>query len=271
MFNNQIIGITRFSIPSTDAFEISQQTMEACEALLYDPARLNARFDLFERFCLPSLVQQSDKDFIGLILIGQNLPKPAFDRLMDLTLPHDHLCLAKVDPAPHFKMINKVVQELPKIDATHRTTFRLDDDDMVDLGYVERMRATLDHMAPLSMNAPLALAHHSGFYLDLAKETPTFYEATENLPPSMALSVTAPMTWRSNIYAWNHRFVPKKCNTYIDTRTPAFIRTMHGLNDAPRNASYDSKPVEAEKMKPVLEDTFGITWADLQRPITGPL
>jgi len=265
MFENQIVGITRFSIPSTDAFEVSKSSIEECEALLYAPDRLDQRFALFEQFCLPSLVEQTDTDFLALILIGQNLPKPYHDRLMGLIEPHDHICVVEVAPDKHFKMINKVVRHLPPLGFTHRTTFRLDDDDMVDTGYVARLRAQSAILAQISPDEPVAVAYHLGYYLDISQDTPAIYEVKESLPLGLALSVTAPIDWRSNIYAWNHRFVPKKCSTFTDLQTPSFIRTMHGWNDAPRQAKFDSTPIGLKDVMPIVEGTFPSTLAPILR------
>ncbi len=267
MFKNQIIGITRFSIPSLEAFEVSRASIAECEAVLYAPDRLEKRFELFERFCLPSIANQTDKGFMALILIGEGLPQPYKDRLIALIDDVPEACIAEVAPDKHFKMINKVVHEIPALGQTHRTTFRLDDDDMVDVNYVARMRKTLDALSVVTPKGPFALAYHLGYYLDLAGNEPEFFELTENLPLGLGLSVTAPMAWRSNIYAWNHRFVPKKCNTYIDTRVPSFIRTMHSFNDAPRQAGFSGVAKSREEMEPILDEHFGLTWDDLTRDI----
>ncbi len=263
MFENQIVGITRFSIPSLDAFEVSQSSIEDCEALLYAPERLDQRFALFEQFCLPSLVEQTDTDFLSLILIGLNLPQAYKDRLLALIDPHEHICVVEVAPDRHFKMINKVVRHLPPLSFTHRTTFRLDDDDMVDKEYVARLRAQSAILTQISPNEPVAVAYHLGYYLDISEDTPAIYEVRENLPLGLALSVTAPINWHSNIYAWNHRFVPKKCSTFTDLQTPSFVRTMHGWNDAPRQAKYDSTALKLKDVIPIAIGAFPSTLAPI--------
>ena len=265
MFENQIVGITRFSIPSTDAFSISQSTLEECEAVLFAKDRIEKRLELFERFWVPSVANQTDTNFMALVLIGENLPTQYFDHLLGLIENIPHACLAKVKPDSHFRMINKVVSDLPRIGSTHRTTFRLDDDDMVDVAYVARLRATIEQVAPLTPNAPFAVAYHKGYYLDLSTPEPVFYEMVENLPLGLALSATAPINWRSNIYAWNHRYVPKKCNTYIDVKVPSFIRTMHDANDAPRTAGLGGKEMRRADIEPVLKSSFGLEWDDLTK------
>ncbi len=265
MFENQVVGITRFSIPSTDAFEVSQSSIEDCEALLYAPDRLDQRFALFEQFCLPSLAEQSDTEFLALILIGQNLPKEYKDRLIALITPHEHICVVEVAPDNHFKMINKVVRHLPDLGHSHRTTFRLDDDDMVDKDYVARLKKQAAVLAKISPKHPFAIAYHHGYYLDLSEDIPVMHEVKENLPLGLALSVTAPVAWRSNIYAWNHRFVPKKCSTFTDLQTPSFVRTMHGWNDAPRQAKFDSTVLAADEILPLATRAFPSTLAPILR------
>ena len=54
-FDNQIVGVCRFSYLGAGGFEASKLDDAALMDLLYDPARMARRFAFFEKLCLPSL------------------------------------------------------------------------------------------------------------------------------------------------------------------------------------------------------------------------
>ena len=83
----QIKGLIRFSYLSENGFAKSEQGMTEMREMLYDPARLDRRFALFERLALHSLALQDDQDFKVAVLIGDSFPDAARARLeLDLVL-----------------------------------------------------------------------------------------------------------------------------------------------------------------------------------------
>lgn len=103
---------------------------------LYEDARLKHRLRLFQAFNLPSILAESDTDFQYLILIGDDLPAWARDRLDDLTAAADHIKILSYPPHPHRQISAQVI--LDHVDATHGHSiqFRLDDDDAVHRTFV---------------------------------------------------------------------------------------------------------------------------------------
>ena len=93
----QVIGLCRFSYPALGGFQREHETIEQRKAFLYDEARLKHRLRLFQAFNLPSILAQTDMDFQYLILIGDDLPVWARNRLDDLTAAADHI---KILPYP---------------------------------------------------------------------------------------------------------------------------------------------------------------------------
>ena len=67
----------------------------------YDEARLKHRLRLFQALNLPSILAQTDTDFQYLILIGDDLPVWARNRLDDLTKGTDHIKILPYSPHPH--------------------------------------------------------------------------------------------------------------------------------------------------------------------------
>ena len=143
-FRNQIIGLMRFSYPSKGGFSPGEEDAAQAEARLYDPARLQRRFNLFEQLTLPSLLAQADGDFRMGFLIGKGLPKPWRTRLQDAVAPLRGAKIIALDQLPHYFATRKAFAQLVSDDATHVTGFRLDDDDAIDIQHIARMRRMVE-------------------------------------------------------------------------------------------------------------------------------
>ena len=68
--NYKHLLFTRFNINSADTL--------SCRL---DPAYLKVRFELFERYCLPSVQNQTNQNFIWLLLLDENTPNDYKDRI----------------------------------------------------------------------------------------------------------------------------------------------------------------------------------------------
>jgi len=136
----QVIGLCRFSYPALGGFQREHETIEQRKAFLYDEARLKHRLRLFQAFNLPSILAQTDTDFQYLILIGDDLPIWARNRLDDLTKAADHIKILPYPPHPHRQIAALVI--LDHVDATHTHSiqFRLDGDDAVNCTFVKRLK-----------------------------------------------------------------------------------------------------------------------------------
>ena len=80
----QAIGLCRFSYPALGGFQVGHDTTEERIAYLYDDARLEERFRLFEAIALPCLKAQSDPDFSMIFVIGDQFPDHHARRLESL-------------------------------------------------------------------------------------------------------------------------------------------------------------------------------------------
>ena len=83
-FSVEIKLVIRFSYTGTSGFKLSNEGEEAVRKTLYDPARLERRFKLFETLALPSLQAQTFGDFSTAVLVSEDFPQSACDRLDDL-------------------------------------------------------------------------------------------------------------------------------------------------------------------------------------------
>ncbi len=265
-FKNQIVGLVRFSFATKGDFYPGFDTVEAMENFLFDPARLARRFHLFESLCLPALRQQTDQDFTCLFLVGANMPKRWQDHLQDLLapLPSARICLQQ--PETHYSAIRRAFATVAGTGYTHRTSFRLDDDDAFDNGYVARLRSHASGFAPLcDAGQPFALAFNRGFYIELKDGDNDIYDATERTPLSVGAALVTPISYHDNIYVRNHRALPQFFDAYSDATSHVFLRSIHRDNKSDPHFSGARRKMPPEKVAQAIRDHFGRDVADLRK------
>lgn len=263
MMTNQIIGLLRFSYPSIGGFRRKHDTAEDAEAFLYDPDRLNRRIALFERFTLPCLKHQTDPDFTMLILAGKTMPALYLNRLEALTEDIPQVRLLAYPSLPHYRAMRMAYDEVTRSDATHRTTFRLDDDDAVDRDFIKRLRRLADRLAD---EVPTAIAFNKGLYVDYTQSPPEIFDATERTPLAVGTALTVPMDHPENIYRRNHRILAQFYNTFSEAETPCYIRTVHRDNGSEPAFSGRTRDMSDDEIARILKEQFDLTPEELRHP-----
>jgi hypothetical protein len=262
-FQNQIVVLVRFSHVSIGGSRRTPKDVEAAAQFVYDPARLTRRFELFEAVCLPTLARQSDQDFKLVIVCGDAMPAPFTERLMDQVAAMPNALVAPVHPGHSYWSLRRGLSQVAAEGASHRTTVRLDDDDGLDLGFVARLRAQAARLwDPDHPARDFAIAHNRGLYLDLAATPRRVFDAVERAPLSAGLALVAPMAYKHNVYHVNHRAIATAHDTFIDARTPSYLRTVHGHNDSGLNASGVTEQLDEAQIEALLRTGFGF---DLDR------
>lgn len=259
-FSNQIVGLVRFSYPALNGFSKSAIDTPTLEAQLYDPARLERRFHLFENLTLPSLLAQSDTNFSTAFLIGTGMPDVARARLEALIAPLPGARLLTLPPLAHFNATGRAFARMRDGAATHLTGFRLDDDDALDHGFVARLRRLSGVLAPAcGGQRPLVVGFNRGLFLELKPQGNRIYEVVEKLPLGIGLAMTVPAAHPENIFRRNHRLLPQFYTCFTDADTPAFIRTVHGDNDSQPYASGRTAILPDEAIASLLAAHFPFT------------
>lgn len=230
---NQIIGLMRFSYISKGGFAHSHDPQAAQEAMIYNEARMERRFELFENFALRSLKQQTDQDFKCIFLITKTMPKPMKDRLHDLVAGWAPAVVVEKPFMPQFRAIRACYEEHQDNSLPWVTTFRLDDDDMLDRYFVNRIR---DLSVPLAEvkggGQPVVMAFNKGIYLEIGANGNRIFDACERTPLSVGTAMITPAMGGKNIYSRNHRKLPAFFTTYQDVDAPSWLRTIHRDNDS---------------------------------------
>jgi hypothetical protein len=112
-----------------------------------DSAWLSHRFALFERFCLPSVAGQSEKDFHWILLVSDRTPREWLARLMsDVALVPSPAAILLVDHYSEKFFVSAMHDRLERsVDRVVST--RLDNDDAIARDYLADVRVEA-HQVP---------------------------------------------------------------------------------------------------------------------------
>ncbi|MDK3018657.1 glycosyltransferase [Pseudodonghicola flavimaris] len=254
------VGLVRFSVLTPTYYSERFKTLEETAAHIFAPERMELRFNLFEKLCLPSLVRQSDPEFDMVVLTAESMPPQYLERLLDLIEPLPNIHCLPVGTENHYKLLQKGYNAVSKEGYSHRILFRLDDDDAVDIDFVKRTKKIATAMLKLQgPKTPFVIAYNRGFYVRSTGETAEIFDACERAPLSTGTTLVAPSGSSYNPYRFNHRKLAQHFNTYSDISVPAFIRTIHGDNKSnPAQMGLTHKMGEAQIAK-ALKRHFDVT------------
>ena len=132
--------ITRFTILDYSHKEwktVLRKSSEEYESYLFSKERLDYKFTSFEKITLPSVVNQTNKNYVWEIYTSEYLPVEYKDRLLALVSKHKNI---KVFFVKSFKEI------LDRSSGTEDKycTARLDDDDGLNKSFVEMLQKYKD-------------------------------------------------------------------------------------------------------------------------------
>ena len=129
--------LTRFSIYDYDwkAFQANRNSATESEyrEKLFNTDRLEYKFKSFELITLPSIINQTNQNFIWYIYVSEYLPEKYKERLLNLIKDYPNIkCLF----IKSFKEFNKLDYENMKF---KYCTIRLDDDDGLNNTFIEEL------------------------------------------------------------------------------------------------------------------------------------
>lgn len=257
-FRNQIILTVRFSYLSKSGFTRDIPDGMTRQAFLYDAARLERRFRLFEALTLPALCGQTDADFTCLVVTGQDLPRDARQRLEGLLAPLRDPRIVSLPPMHHYPAMCRAIDQCRDPAASHVTTVRLDDDDALALDYIVRLKRIATVLSDDSDNRDaVVIAFNNGFFLEQGRDGTQIYNVREKLPLGAGLALMAPAGCADNIYARNHRLLPMFYNSYCEANTPMFIRSVHPDNDSEPHLTGRRETMPEDRIDAILKARFG--------------
>lgn len=259
------IGLLRFSVLTPTYYSERFKTLDATAAHLFAPERMALRFRLFETLCLPSLAAQSDPEFTALVLTAEALPAEHLERLAALIEPHRNIHLVPVGTGNHYRLLRDAYDSIDIGEATHRTMFRLDDDDAVDRDFVRRTKRLAQGLVALrGPERPVVIAYNRGFYVDSTGRVPEVFDACERAPLSTGTTLVAPVAYKNNPYRYVHRKLAQHYDCYSDISVPAFIRSIHGDNKSNPTQMGLTRKMKPEAVAAALREHFHIGLDELR-------
>ena len=256
----QVIALCRFSYPAIGGFQREQGLVDARKAYLYDRDRLEHRFRLFETFCLPSIADQTDADFTFSILIGDDLPDGAYSRLDNLTRSIPMIKIVPRAPGVQRLVAADVInsQRRPEFDLCAQ--FRLDDDDAMNVLFVELLRELGPALSALYPNEPMVgLDFHKGCTATVHQgEILTSQIVHQYLTCAMACFVRRDV--HQTCMNFKHHKICNVMPTVSDGQFSIFIKSLHHANDSNALANNNGTPFDPPSPETAewLQDLFGI-------------
>lgn len=119
--------------------------------------RLDKRFKLFEAFSLPSVLGQTARDFVWILIVDPALPRADRDRLRALTSPHPRTHLVEYDPAAELGRLGWLLPYAGGAAPTHIATTNVDDDDLMGVNFIAHVQQYLRETEALNSLPPCCI------------------------------------------------------------------------------------------------------------------
>lgn len=225
----------RYSVLSEDkakAWVLGRGDFDEYRRKLFDSERLKSRHELFKKITLPSLVNQTvrpSKDWLTVfLLVSEEMPHEHLRNLENLVRNYDWISIVSL-PISSTKLNSPVLRHLKRTHAAVTyATVRLDDDDALAENYCERLLTYVEE-------------HFSGFCISFGKGVAALIgeDQTVNFKAYYAPKLAAGLAFIQHkpegiaprgktVYELgNHTKVDLNIPTILDSRSVAFLRTVH--------------------------------------------
>lgn len=256
-----IVGICRFSLVGRGDWKafrgLPREEIDAAvlqhAAGLFAPERMEDRLSTFELLTVASLRNQTDPDFVFLVLSSELMPEPYKQRLRAIcaTLPQIRLYFLPPMDVPKAQRIAFADQKLSLRDSVQ---FRLDDDDCLFSSYV----AVLKEQAGIQAQeeGPFAIGFAGVIYSVLVGEAKGIYHW-----PAEFLGVGAALHHPTrSIYSYGHFGMAQRFRSVAISGHRTLV-TSRGMNDtdAPTHAmirKYEMTRLEPKEVRVLAAMNF---------------
>lgn len=266
------IGICRFSYPALGGFKRMHDSVQEREAYLYSPERMELRFRHFEALTLPSIAAQKDKRFTFIVLTGEHMPKPWWDRLNDICAPVKEISIVTAEPMKHRTAMQLAIQRALAMEdgETESLQFRLDDDDAVGTNFIRGIRRTARLASKLRADWPNMVIEYSRGYS--VKLTPDGILAKEIQGQFLAcgLAVLFRPGDTKTVMNYGHHKLHHEMPTLIDPNTEMYLRALHDDNDSHARTSDKGLAPLTDEQRAFFKARFNVDEAAVQAAFSDP-
>lgn len=261
----QILGLCRFSVPSTGGFQVSHESIEERRAFLYDPARLEQRFAWFEKVTLPALAAQQNKAFKLIVMMGEDFPDPWRSRLEAHIARIPQLVGYDAPPLHHRKICSDAILGHIDPNAEAVAQFRMDDDDAVSSDFTVRLRRDHRQIKPLVRNRDhVALEYGKGIEIRVEKGEVRFTPLLTRFWSAGLVVFTRPDDGRHVLeYQMQHNKLWMKMSAVSHVDRFMFVRGEHGGNDSQIALGSHKLDHDEVRVRQILQARFEIDPEDI--------
>ncbi|MFM9268982.1 glycosyltransferase [Halomonas elongata] len=247
---NRIAILIRFSHVSysNNPFRAARgKSFDELAREIFHEERLRERFYLFEKYCLPSLDGQVDRDFCVILRCSTLLPDRWKQRLIEIAGERDYIYINFLSPDESiYKSEIDVLDSLLTEAKGPVITSRIDDDDALASGYVTSVKKYLHERFK-----GFAVSYSSGFYVAEKDSVENEEGKSYKIPSVRHVNNSCGLAFVGGRYMLdrhinnlkvNHLFIDKKFPTIIDSRKPMFMMSAHENQDTNRktNKAFES-------------------------------
>ena len=255
-----VAGLMRFSVVTQgnrgNFRATRKRELAEVAALILSPERLEARFAVFEAIPLRAFDAQTDQDFTLNIMFSALMPEAYQRRLTALAEPRPYIKLVAVTPD---RRVDEVARSCVPEVGGRCASFRIDDDDALNPGYVADLRA-----AATDDNVGKVVTLQNGVYLqpeggDLLVQDVVY--------PANAYGLAFVSEDGTTIFDQGAHQKVRERPIAILRRPRAWIRTLHGGSDSgvriDENKPFKRLPCEVVAAE--LADYAAIDFCDVHR------
>lgn len=217
------------------------------------PGWLEGRFDLFERYCLPTMAAQTTRDFAWLILFDEHTPDWARERVAraQAVCPFTALYIGLFDGSGWGRMAREAIGE-PQPGRLFITS-NLDNDDGLAANYLERVQACARATwrgETFAVNAPWGLV--------LANRRVYLHHHPKAAFTNM-VEADAPVLQTTKAY--RHMDLPRYLPVVQLDNAPGWLQVIHETNVSNKVRGYViDKPCETAFPASVFADVENPAW-----------
>jgi hypothetical protein len=181
------------------------------------PGWLDERFDLFERYCLPSVLGQTNQNFRWMIYFHPSTSESHLERARRGFQGRPNICIKLRELFGSEGVRADLEEDLGRSKGWLVTT-RLDNDDGLHRDFVEMLQAKVRVGQEEALEFPWGIVYVSG----------TPYLSRQ--PHNAFISLSEPMESLQTVFSVRHKEVARRFPVTNVTTKPAWLQSIHGAN-----------------------------------------
>lgn len=257
----QVVGLVRFSYLGMGGFQGVPDDLEAAAAYLFDPARLERRFHLFETVTIPTLAAQTDPDFTLVVLTADSLPVEHLDRLNAAVARLPNGRVLQRPPLHQYRAVREGVQSalVPEPDLTAQ--FRLDDDDGLARDFVATLKRHAPEVARMHLDSAtpgVALDYTYGLRLLWDGGKVEAVARNKRIHTSQGMTLVTRERADRTVMSYAHHKIWQQIPLVSLPQPLMFLQSSHSDQDSGMRKRKELEQIPRDAAARLLTDRFGL-------------